>query len=223
MEKPTSDEKGFLLERLSSPSFCVKYLAASMRESAETFLMALRNVVDARKGMKKLSVECGLNRESLYRMLSEEGNPRLESLCAVVEALGFKLTIEPLALSAPAPIYNDCESKTVDQNPIGKFSALSSSIALSNSMLSNSIMLSGNSHVGAVHDFGVAGTNVVESGNRSFAFQQYAYTQQALNTGCANYFGVNSAAPKKPPQTAGLNDLQQGGNASTVPQSLATR
>src|SRR6202044_876541 len=90
--------------RLSTPGFCVKYLAASMRESAETFLMALRNVAEARKGMKKLSVESGLNRESLYRMLSEEGNPRFESLLAVVEALGFRLTIEPVAPSAPASI-----------------------------------------------------------------------------------------------------------------------
>ena len=218
MEKPTSDEKEFLLERLSRPSFCVKYLAASMRESAETFLMALRNVADAQKGMKKLSVESGLNRESLYGMLSEEGNPRLESLWAVVEALGFRLTIEPLAPSASAPRDNHDENEAVASESFGRCSTLSGS------RLSGSIMSSGNSHTGAVHGFGITGTFVLESGNKSSTILPDDLTQQVLNTGYANYFGINNVVAKKPPRMAVvLNDFQQGSSASRVLQPLATR
>jgi len=33
-----------------------------------------------------------LNRESLYRLISRKGNPRLSSLDAVLSALGLKVT-----------------------------------------------------------------------------------------------------------------------------------
>jgi len=36
----------------------------------------------------------GLNRETLYRTLSEHGNPRLSSLGLIIEALGLRLSIE---------------------------------------------------------------------------------------------------------------------------------
>jgi DNA-binding phage protein len=35
-----------------------------------------------------------LNRETLYRTLSENGNPRLSSLGLIIEALGLRLSIE---------------------------------------------------------------------------------------------------------------------------------
>ena len=96
MEKaPAVDYKQDLLTRLRSPRFCSKYLTAAMAESAETFLIALRNVVDAQKGMKELAVGAGVNRENLYRMLSEEGNPRLSSLASILQTLGFRLSVIP--------------------------------------------------------------------------------------------------------------------------------
>jgi len=36
-----------------------------------------------------------VNRESLYRMLSEKGNPRLSSLSAVLGSIGLRLQIAP--------------------------------------------------------------------------------------------------------------------------------
>ena len=44
------------------------------------------------KEIQDANKRTGLNRESLYKMLSEEGNPRLSSLSAIFDALGFKLS-----------------------------------------------------------------------------------------------------------------------------------
>ena len=43
-------------------------------EDGRVFLLALRAVADARGGMRVLSREADLNRESLYRMFSGYGN-----------------------------------------------------------------------------------------------------------------------------------------------------
>lgn len=45
-------------------------------------------------GLAVLAEAAHLNREHLYRMLSENGNPELRSLEAVLDALGFRLSIE---------------------------------------------------------------------------------------------------------------------------------
>jgi probable addiction module antidote protein len=46
------------------------------------------------KGVREISVKAKLNRESLYRLLSEDGNPTLTSLHAISDALGLKLSVE---------------------------------------------------------------------------------------------------------------------------------
>ncbi len=43
--------------------------------------------------MAKLAEITELNREHLYRMLSENGNPEFRSLEALLDALGFRLAI----------------------------------------------------------------------------------------------------------------------------------
>ena len=57
------------------------------------FLLALRNVTEAQGGVWSLAEKTKLNRESLYRMLSERGNPEFQSLDALLHALGFRLAV----------------------------------------------------------------------------------------------------------------------------------
>jgi probable addiction module antidote protein len=82
----------------------VKYLRAALRDSTEAFLVAVHNVVDAQIGMTKLASDAGLHRVNLYRMLSEEGNPRLESLSAVLEAIGMRLSIDPVSSDSDSSV-----------------------------------------------------------------------------------------------------------------------
>lgn len=86
--------KSDLFDRLRSPRYCAAYLSAALADSSEAFLVALRDVAEAQKGMAQLASAAKVNRENLYRMLSEDGNPRLSSLGAIMEALGLRLSVE---------------------------------------------------------------------------------------------------------------------------------
>ena len=85
-----------LLESLADANEAAAYLNVALEHGdPEVFLLALRNVADARVGgMSKLAEATGLNRESLYRMLSEQCNPELNSLSRLLHALGLKLAVE---------------------------------------------------------------------------------------------------------------------------------
>ncbi len=84
-----------LLESLADATEAAAYLNVALADGdKEVFLLALRNVADARLGgMSKLAEATGLNRESLYRMLSENGNPELGSLSRLLQALGLRLAV----------------------------------------------------------------------------------------------------------------------------------
>lgn len=57
---------------------------------------ALRVVADAVGGIGSLAAKTGLNRENLYRTLSSRGNPRLDTLCAVLAAFGLRFAVKPV-------------------------------------------------------------------------------------------------------------------------------
>jgi len=46
------------------------------------------------RGMTALAGETGMSRQQLYRALSADGNPTLETLTRVVTALGYRLAVE---------------------------------------------------------------------------------------------------------------------------------
>ena len=92
-----------LIESLRTPRRAAAYLNAALEEGdSEVFLLALRNVAEAQGGVAQLADKANLNRENLYRMLSERGNPELRSLDAILHALGFRLAIE--LGEEPAPV-----------------------------------------------------------------------------------------------------------------------
>jgi probable addiction module antidote protein len=81
-------------EDLEDPAEAAAYLNACLQdEDPEVFLLALRDVARARGGLAKLAEITDLNREHLYRMLSEKGNPELRSLEALLDALGLRLSV----------------------------------------------------------------------------------------------------------------------------------
>lgn len=61
--------------------------------SVEEFLLALRNVIRANQGMTKIASETELGRESLYKALSESGNPQFITINKVLSALGLQFSI----------------------------------------------------------------------------------------------------------------------------------
>jgi len=112
MPKRTRDYHAWLLKRLLEPREAERYLKVAMADSQEMFLKALRNVAEANK-MAKVAEEAGVNRESLYKALSEEGNPRFSTLESVLNVLGMDLTVTLKQAvphqSEPSPVTTESE------------------------------------------------------------------------------------------------------------------
>ena len=58
-------------------------------------MYALRAISEARGGIASVATVTGLSRETLYRTLSRNGNPRLSTLLALIRASGVRLRVEP--------------------------------------------------------------------------------------------------------------------------------
>ena len=81
-----------LNEALRDPQEAAAYLDAALEAGDRAaFLLAMRNVIGALGGMTQIARHTGLNRENLYRVLSEQGNPELNSLDKLPRALGLRL------------------------------------------------------------------------------------------------------------------------------------
>ena len=80
------------------PKELKSYIGVALEEyqkdgNEEAFLSALSVATRVHGGFSKLSKETGLNRENLYRALSEHSDPRLSTIMQVLNNLGFSLAI----------------------------------------------------------------------------------------------------------------------------------
>ena len=95
--KSTKDHQKSLLETLKDPKEAAEYLNAALEEgNNELFLLALKNIVKA-YGVTNIARKAHLNRENLYKMLSEEGNPELASLWSILSSIGLKISIDTVS------------------------------------------------------------------------------------------------------------------------------
>jgi probable addiction module antidote protein len=93
MPKRTRSFRAQLLKDLMDPSEAAHYVNAASEDSEAMFLVALRDVAEARQ-MARVANQAGVAREALYRMLCDEGNPRLHSLWAILNAVGLRISVE---------------------------------------------------------------------------------------------------------------------------------
>ena len=86
-----------LKARLADPTHAVGYLRACIEESAadmpEVVLSALRNVAEVH-GMTWLSKQTNIPRQTLYQMLSKEGNPSIRAFMSIISNLGIRMNFE---------------------------------------------------------------------------------------------------------------------------------
>lgn len=101
MAKKITSYQEDLIEALKDPREAAAYLNAAMEEDDRAvFLLALRNVAEAHGGMASVAEKARLNRESLYRMLSEKGNPEIKSVLCLLRSMGLRLSVEPKSRGA---------------------------------------------------------------------------------------------------------------------------
>ena len=83
-------------EQLRTPEEMAAYLDAWLAEAPEDaagIARALGDISRAR-GMSQVARDAGLSRESLYKALSENGNPSFATVLKVAKALGLRLHAE---------------------------------------------------------------------------------------------------------------------------------
>ncbi len=87
-------EESLLFEDLRDPAFAAEYLEEMLEEDdIESFLHALRNIAKANGGIAKISKKTKLGRESMYKTLSENGNPHFSTLHSILRSLGLRFSI----------------------------------------------------------------------------------------------------------------------------------
>ncbi|MDA3915418.1 MAG: putative addiction module antidote protein [Deltaproteobacteria bacterium] len=65
---------------------------AFMDDDPRIFIIAL-GYLTRKKGRTKVARETGLNRESLYKSLAEDGNPKFSTISRITKALGCRQAV----------------------------------------------------------------------------------------------------------------------------------
>lgn len=97
MKRQFRDYQEKLLHDLQDPEVASAYLSEALKdEDPRIFLLALKNVCEAQgEEMTDLARRTKLSRENLYRILSKKGNPKLNNIIALLNAVGFQISILP--------------------------------------------------------------------------------------------------------------------------------
>jgi probable addiction module antidote protein len=73
------------------------YLEAAMEGNDPKHIASALGDVARSKGMSEIARKAKVGRQALYSALSENGNPTLETLTSVLDALGLQLTVQKRA------------------------------------------------------------------------------------------------------------------------------
>lgn len=96
---PAVDRDKLMIEEFrADPDYADLYLKTALEDINEEgglggFLIALRRVLEARGGITNAAKETGLARQSIYRALSENGNPTVTTLAQLAAVAGLQLTL----------------------------------------------------------------------------------------------------------------------------------
>lgn len=80
---------------LATPEDRAAYLQAAIEEGDSRLIAAALGDIARAVGVGDLAKRTGLSREALYKALSPDGNPTLDTLTRVTAALGLRLTVAP--------------------------------------------------------------------------------------------------------------------------------
>lgn len=90
-------------EALKSEEDVLACLNVALEEGDDLDLrLALRDIARA-YSMGKVAQKAGVSRESLYRSLSAEGNPRFTTVMRVLDALGYTIEVKPKKVASDSP------------------------------------------------------------------------------------------------------------------------
>ena len=91
--------KDYHIGQLRDPDDAKIYLSVALEdyeknEDIDAFLFVVRDVAEAQGGISKLAERLSLTDDGLNKVLSENGNPQLNTIREILHELGFKFSIE---------------------------------------------------------------------------------------------------------------------------------
>jgi len=98
---------------LDTPEAMAEYMAAAMETGDAGLIKESVGDIIRAKGMTAMAKASGVSRASLYRAFGEGGNPTLDNMMAVINALG-------LTLSAKTPTKVKAKRKAAAKAPLTK-------------------------------------------------------------------------------------------------------
>lgn len=78
---------------LQDSEFIVGYLELALAEGLPTFLVALKEVIQANEEVKKIPQDEDFSGENLSKILSDSGNPQFITINKILHSLGLKFSI----------------------------------------------------------------------------------------------------------------------------------
>jgi DNA-binding phage protein len=78
---------------LQDSEFIVGYLELALTEGLPTFLVALKEVIQANEEVKKIPQDDDFGGENLSKILSDFGNPQFITISKILHSLGLKFSI----------------------------------------------------------------------------------------------------------------------------------
>lgn len=76
------------------------YLEAAFEDGDAAVIAAALGDIARATGMAKVAKAAGVTREGLYRSLSANGNPELDTILKVAKSLGLQLTVKKIRKAA---------------------------------------------------------------------------------------------------------------------------
>jgi probable addiction module antidote protein len=95
MKRDFKSHDDAMVERFKKdPDLAIELLNSILEEGDQGELMVtLRQMAKAFGGIQQIAETADLNSTQLYRTLSEQGNPELRSLTAILKAMGLRLAV----------------------------------------------------------------------------------------------------------------------------------
>jgi probable addiction module antidote protein len=83
-----------MADHINTKEDVIGVLEAALEENDTALLFAVIGDIARSKGMVQIAKELNLARESLYRSLSQGGNPSFDTVVKVLDNLGYQLSIK---------------------------------------------------------------------------------------------------------------------------------
>ena len=95
------DFRDYHIEKLRDPEDARIFISIVLEDyeedgNIEAFLLALKDVTEAQGGIAKLVKHAKLNEQNINDIFSNKENLKFDDLEAILQALGFRLSVEPI-------------------------------------------------------------------------------------------------------------------------------